>query len=161
MLFAMHTYLRAVLLLFVIVYLRPREGLAQSDRIRAIQIWFTNLDPAQVEQRAPLKCQLVKRNVADYGKVYAQARTTADRSDGSSTFLLRLRRALHKDDLAQRMHLYLETARRSPAWAFDGIVMITFADGGTTTVNMGRVELGNTLGLSHYWDRALSSLESE
>ena len=68
---------------------------------------------------------------------------------------------LHKDDLAQRMHLYLETARRSPAWAFDGIVMITFADGGTTTVNMGRVELGNTLGLSHYWDRALSSLESE
>ncbi|MBP6389773.1 MAG: hypothetical protein KA175_09515 [Flavobacteriales bacterium] len=157
----MHTYLRALLLLFVIVYLRPSAGLAQSDRIRAIQMWFTNLDPAQMQQRAPLKCKLVKRNVADYGKVYAQVRTQADRNDGSSTFVLHLRRALNKDDLAQRMHLYLETARRSPAWAFDGIVMITFADGGTTTVNMGRVELGSAPGLSHYWDRALSSLESE
>mgnify|MGYP003381651851 CR=1 FL=1 len=94
-------------------------------------------------------------------KVYAQARTTADRSEGSSSFLLHIRRALRKDDLAQRMHLYLETARGSSEWAFDGIVKITFAGGGTTMVNMGRVVLGSAVGLSHYGDRSLSSLERD
>ena len=64
----MHNHLCAVLLLFVIVYLKPSAGIAQRDRIRAIEIWFTNSVPARMEQRALLKCQLVKRNVVDYGR---------------------------------------------------------------------------------------------